>query len=173
MRLLRGNVAFYVCGVQKRYHDEPASYSKRDAPLAAPVAPAYPPQLYDPRMYGMEQFMQPVPPFGGMHMYHPAFTSSPHVPRMHMAPPEPRPDYSTPSQRHIPRSPTKHVPVAEATGGTMAKFFTEKLRDWESRQGEAYNALRQHAQYAFLCVCSFRMTHAQMLVFAVIIPAAV
>jgi hypothetical protein len=40
-------------------------------------------------------------------------------------------------------SPRKAV---DAVGQTMTKYYTEKLRDWESRQGQASNAFRQHAE---------------------------
>lgn len=34
----------------------------------------------------------------------------------------------------------------------MTKFYTEKLRDWETRHGEAHNALKKHAE-CVKCVC--------------------
>jgi hypothetical protein len=34
----------------------------------------------------------------------------------------------------------------DAVGQTMTRYYTEKLRDWESRQGQASNAFRQHAE---------------------------
>lgn len=112
-------------------------------PYDAGVGYAYPPPVYPPLPPAM---YRPYPAATASHHYRPRRYHAAATPMSAVAPSPPARSRYHPSIGGVggPASPGRHV---EVTGGALAKFFTEKLRDWESRQGETSSAFRRHASY--------------------------
>ena len=137
-------------------HMPPPQFFSASMPASMPFYATQPhPGADGPFAFPAFSYPAPFPP-----PHPPMYAHHPHPYQSYGIPPTATPprasrfrqrDYHSPSARSqfaqsrpsTAAGTSRHVDV---TGNTMTKFFTEKLRDWEARQGEASNAMRQHAE---------------------------